>query len=74
MRSILTTIFLMVTIAGASVCVAADEEKKSSSEPATPKQTQPAKKDSKKRTAPAPVFTPSEKVGADSAVSFPVDI
>ena len=25
-------------------------------------------------TAPATTFTPSEKVGADSAVSFPVDI
>ena len=27
-----------------------------------------------KPSAPAPVFTPSEKIGADSAVSFPVDI
>jgi hypothetical protein len=30
--------------------------------------------DRRKPAAPAPVFTPSEKIGADSAVSFPVDI
>ncbi len=30
--------------------------------------------DRRKPSAPAPVFTPSEKIGADSAVSFPVDI
>jgi len=27
-----------------------------------------------KPPAPAPTFTPSEQIGADSAVSFPVDI
>jgi len=69
------TIFLLAAIAGANICAgAADDEKKPSSEPATPKQTRPVEKDSKKRAAPAPVFTPSEKVDADSAVSFPVDI
>jgi hypothetical protein len=30
--------------------------------------------DAVKPAAPAPVFTPSEKIRADSAVSFPVDI
>ena len=30
--------------------------------------------DGHKPSAPAPTFTPSEKIGADSAVSFPVDI
>jgi hypothetical protein len=30
--------------------------------------------DRRKSSPPAPVFTPSEKIGADSAVSFPVDI
>ncbi len=30
--------------------------------------------ETRKPSAPAPVFTPSEKIGADSAVSFPVDI
>jgi hypothetical protein len=28
----------------------------------------------KSQPAPAPTFTPSEQIGADSAVSFPVDI
>ena len=30
--------------------------------------------DRRKPAAPTPVFTPSEKIGADSAVSFPVVI
>ena len=30
--------------------------------------------DQQRRQKPAPTFTPSEQVGADSAVSFPVDI
>ena len=30
--------------------------------------------DRRKSAAPTPVFKPSEKIGADSAVSFPVDI
>ena len=65
----------MTAIAGTSVCVAAAaDEKKSSSEPATQKQTRPDKTGSKKGAGPAAVFTPSEKVSADSAVSFPVDI
>ena len=69
------TIFLMAAISGSSICASASgDEKKPSSEPATTKQTRPVEKDSKKRTGPAPVFKPSEKVGADSAVSFPVDI
>ncbi len=31
-------------------------------------------RDKHKPAAPASTFTPSEKIGADSAVSFPVDI
>jgi hypothetical protein len=30
--------------------------------------------ETRKPSAPAPVFSPSEKIGADSAVSFPIDI
>ena len=33
-----------------------------------------AKKGSRQSGKPAPTFTPTEKIGADSAVSFPVDI
>ena len=42
--------------------------------PDTPAVTSQPADDGRKRSAPAPVFTPSEKIGADSAVSFPVDI
>jgi hypothetical protein len=31
-------------------------------------------KEDRREPAPAPTFTPSEKIQADSAVSFPVDI
>jgi hypothetical protein len=75
MRNIMMTIFLMAAIAGASICaMAADDEKKSSSGPTASKQARPAKKASNKSAGPAAVFKPSEKIGADSAVSFPVDI
>ena len=40
----------------------------------TPQQVQPVDNDKLPTAAPAVTFTPSEKVGADSAVSFPVDI
>ena len=39
-----------------------------------PQQTSSSDTGKPKKTAPASSFTPSEKVGADSAVSFPVDI
>jgi len=39
-----------------------------------PQQEKAAETGRKKPAGPAPVFTPSEKVSADSAVSFPVDI
>jgi hypothetical protein len=34
----------------------------------------PVKQDSRQPAKPAATFTPSEKIGADSAISFPVDI
>ena len=46
----------------------ADEQQKH------PQQTSSTDASKPKKTAPATSFTPSEKVGADSAVSFPVDI
>jgi hypothetical protein len=38
------------------------------------KQVPPVKQDSRQPAKPAATFTPSEKIGADSAISFPVDI
>ena len=40
----------------------------------TPQQEQPVDSSKLQTSTPATTFTPSEKVGADSAVSFPVDI
>lgn len=39
-----------------------------------PQQEKPVDSSKLKTDTPAATFTPSEKVGADSAVSFPVDI
>ena len=41
---------------------------------APPQQPPPAEDERRRPPAPATGFTPSEKIGADSAVSFPVDI
>jgi len=48
-------------------------------QPRDPPVTEPAEREApaapaKKSSAPKPTFTPSEQIGADSAVSFPVDI
>ncbi len=41
---------------------------------APPPQSPPPEDERQRPPAPATGFTPSEKIGADSAVSFPVDI
>ena len=38
------------------------------------KRVQPAGQDTRQPAKPAATFTPSERIGADSAISFPVDI
>lgn len=38
------------------------------------KRVPPAGQDSRQAAKPAATFTPSEKISADSAISFPVDI
>ncbi|MFV1972175.1 MAG: hypothetical protein ACC648_00530 [Thiohalobacterales bacterium] len=48
-------------------------------QPQAPPVTEPAERKvpagpAQQPPAPAPTFTPSEQIGADSAVSFPVDI
>ena len=52
----------------------ATEDSNPDTEQQAPQQAKPADSGKPKTPAPAPTFTPSEKVGADSAVSFPVDI
>jgi len=42
--------------------------------PVQPVTQKPVDNNSRKSSSPATTFTPTEKVGADSAVSFPVDI
>jgi len=50
------------------------EDSRPDSVQALPQQKKMAETARKKPASPAPVFTPSEKISADSAVSFPVDI
>ena len=53
---------------------AAAEDSIPEPEQQAPQQAKPDDNGKPKSAAPAKTFTPSEKVGADSAVSFPVDI
>ena len=57
-----------------TLLAAAAEDSNTDSEQQTPQQAKPDDSGKPKTPAPAKTFTPSEKVGADSAVSFPVDI
>lgn len=62
--------------AGNLPALSTDTDKQQVSGQAVTQQNQSsASKDSSKRSGkPAATFNPSEKIGADSAVSFPVDI
>ena len=54
---------------------AADDSKTKSAQQTEPeKSSQPAKQSTRQSAKPAATFKPSERIGADSAVSFPVDI
>jgi len=71
-------IFMPVTVcillAGNLFAAPPAEDNKPDAEQPLPQQAKPADSSQPKTPAPATTFTPSEKVGADSAVSFPVDI
>jgi len=70
-------LFLSITASMllAGTLFAADaEDNNTDSEQQAPQQAKPDGSGKPKTAAPASSFTPSEKVGADSAVSFPVDI
>ncbi len=61
---------------GTLYALTAQDEKKAtnSRETADEKHRPPAKQRPQKPAKPAATFKPSERIGADSAVSFPVDI
>ena len=70
---LLVSITASMLLAG-TLFAAAAEDNDTDTEQQTPQQVKPADNSKPKTAAPAKTFTPSEKVGADSAVSFPVDI
>lgn len=70
---LLVSITVSMLLAGTLFAAVAEDNKPAADEPA-PQQTKPADSGKPSTPAPAKSFTPSEKVGADSAVSFPVDI
>jgi hypothetical protein len=68
-----TGITLLLTLSPVHAAQPASDS--SADEPNTTQSTPPDRAaNSQRRQKPAPTFTPSEQVGADSAVSFPVDI
>jgi hypothetical protein len=63
----------MAVLLAGTVCAAAPGEAVDEKRPPAP-QTTADENNQPVKPAPSETFTPSEKVGADSAVSFPVDI
>lgn len=76
MRGLLILLLSGLLFAGNLPALSPDTDKQQVSGQAVTQQNQPsASKDSSKRSGKPPAtFNPSEKIGADSAVSFPVDI
>ena len=76
MRGILVLLLSGLLLAGNLQALSPDTDKQPVSGQAATQQDQPSagKDSSKKSGKPAATFNPSEKIGADSAVSFPVDI
>jgi len=70
---ILLPMTVCILLAGTTFATVAEDRHTDAEQPDAQQQS-PADKSTPQRPAPAPTFTPSEKVGADSAVSFPVDI
>jgi hypothetical protein len=71
---ILLAITLCILLAGNLFAAPPAEDNTTQTEQNAPQQSKPADSSTLPPRAPATSFTPSEKVGADSAVSFPVDI
>ena len=75
---ILVTVLACMTASGRLYALsAADDSKTAPQQPAPEEHSPPVKprpSQSAKPAKPAATFKPSERIGADSAVSFPVDI
>jgi len=65
---------ICILLAGNLFAATPAGNKPAEKEQATQQQVKPVDSSKLKTGTPATTFTPSEKVGADSAVSFPVDI
>jgi hypothetical protein len=67
-------LLLFGLVAGPAFSADPPESEQQQESDETPRQSAPAGKAGPRPAAPASSFVPSEKVSADSAVSFPVDI
>jgi hypothetical protein len=73
MKIVLSLIFCILLTGNLFAATPANDEP-ADKEQKPPQQEQPVDSSKLQTSTPAITFTPSEKVGADSAVSFPVDI
>ena len=78
MMRLLTLVLMLACMAVAtnlSAQPAADAAEAGTTQQVQPeKRVPPVKQDARQPAKPAATFTPSEKIGAHSAISFPVDI
>ena len=74
MRTVLLMVMMLFFGNGLLYADPPVEDEKQDSVQVVPPQEKTAETGRKKPASPVPVFTPSEKISADSAVSFPVDI
>ena len=73
MKIVLSLIFCILLAGNLFAATPANDEPADEKQE-TPQQVKPVDSSKLQTSTPAITFTPSEKVGADSAVSFPVDI
>ena len=73
MKIVLSLIFCIL-LTGYLFAASPANDEQTDDKQETPQQIKPDGNSKPPTAAPAITFTPSEKVGADSAVSFPVDI
>ena len=74
MRTVLLVVIVLFFVSGLLQADPLAEDSRPDSVQSVPQQEKTAETGRKKPASPAAVFTPSEKISADSAVSFPVDI
>jgi hypothetical protein len=74
MKIVLSFIICILFSGNLSAATPANDEQLDEKQQQTPQQIKPVDSSKLQTSTPAATFTPSEKVGADSAVSFPVDI